>query len=129
MLINPDLLANPASVAFSAGFAILGVVVFVWPLLNVHRRLETEKGKRLRELNDRFEGVFAEFNLRLQSADYAAADRLNGTITSLDIQHKRISAIPTWPWKPETARIALTAIALPLMLMILQYFVLQALNR
>ncbi len=56
-------------------------------------------------------------------------DGLNATIASLEIQHKRISAIPTWPWKPETARIALTAIALPLMLMILQSFVLQALSR
>jgi hypothetical protein len=50
-------------------------------------------------------------------------------IASLDIQYRRINAIPTWPWRPETARIALTAIALPLMLMILQYFAFQALDR
>jgi hypothetical protein len=35
-------------------------------------------------------------------------------------------AIPTWPWKPETARLVLTAIALPLILTILQLLAAQA---
>jgi hypothetical protein len=129
MFLNPDLLANPASLGFSAGFTILAIAAFVWPLLGVHRRLEAEKARSLRKLNTRFEAVFAQFNQHLQAGEQGAADRLNGTIASLDIQHKRITAIPTWPWKPETARIALTAIVLPLMLMILQYLVFQALNR
>lgn len=129
MSLNPDLLASPASVAFTVGFTLLAVAVFVWPLLGAHRLMDSEKARLLRELNARFETVLAEFNRCIREQDYEAADQLNGMITSLDIQHRRISTIPTWPWKPETARIALTAIALPLMLMILQYFVLQALKR
>jgi hypothetical protein len=128
MSLNPDLLANPGSLGFAGAYTILATAVFVWPLWGVHRLIEMEKGRALREINDRFESVFARFNQLVLGDDYAAAERLSGTITSLEIQHKRISAIPTWPWSPETARIALTAIALPLMLMILQYFVLQALN-
>jgi hypothetical protein len=129
MLINPDLLADPVSLGFTGSYTTLAIAVFVWPLLGAHRSIEGEKVRALKDIALRFEAVFSEFNQRLQDGDYAAADRLNGTIASLEIQHKRISAIPTWPWRPETARIALTAIALPLMLMVLQYFVLQALNR
>jgi hypothetical protein len=65
----------------------------------------------------------------MRDDDYSAIERLNATIASLEIRHKRTSAIPTWPWRPETARWALTAIAIPLILSIVQFFVLQALNR
>ena len=129
MLINPELLADPVLIGYIMLFTILAVTVFVWPLWGVHRLMEREKARALREINQRFEALFAKFNQQIDDDDYTATAKLNGTITSLEIQHKRISAIPTWPWSPETARIVLTAIALPLMLMILQYFVLQALNR
>ena len=62
----------------------------------------------------------------LHDDDYAETERLYGTITSLEIKRKRISEIPTWPWRSETARFALTAIALPLILTILQLLVIRA---
>jgi hypothetical protein len=129
MLINPELLANPVSLGIAGAYSILSIGIFIWPQWGVHRLMELEKAKALREINQRLEALFAKFNQLIDDGDYAATEKLNGTIASLEIQHKRVSAIPTWPWSPETARIALTAIALPLMLMILQYFVLQALNR
>jgi hypothetical protein len=129
LLINPELLASLVSVGFTAALTVLAVTVFVWPLLGAHRRMEAEKARRLHDIDLQFEAVFAEFNQQLRDGDYSASKRLHETISSLEIQHSRITAIPTWPWKPETARVALTAIALPLILMIIQYFVLQALDR
>jgi hypothetical protein len=128
-LINPDLLADPVSLGIAVGFTILAISVFVLPLWGVHRLIEMEKARALREIDHCFEAVLAKFNQLVHDDDYAATEKLNGTIASLGVQYKRISAIPTWPWNPETARIALTAIALPLILMILQHFVLQALAR
>jgi hypothetical protein len=128
LLINPELLSSPASVAFSAALTALGIAVFVWPLLGAHRRMEIEKARMLHEIDAHFEAVFAELNQRLRDGDYSESKRLQETISSLDVQHRTITAIPTWPWKPEIARVALTAIALPLILMIVQYFVLQALD-
>ena len=110
-------------------FTILAVSVFVWPLWGVHRLMEMEKESLLHEIDLCFEAVFSKFNQLVQDGDYPAAARLDGTIASLEIQHKRVTAIPTWPWRPETARIALTAIALPLLLMIIQFFVQRALDR
>ena len=85
--------------------------------------MEGEKEKTLHNINLQFEDVFAKFNQRIRDEDYSAIEKLNWTISSLEIQHKRIIAIPTWPWKPETARFALTAIALPLILRVLQFLV------
>ncbi len=128
MLINPELLGDPMSLGFAVLFTILAIAVFVWPLWGVHRLMEIEKARALREIDRRFEAVFSEFNQFVHDDDYAATERLNGTIASLEIQHRRITAIPTWPWRPETARFAVTAIALPLILTILQFLAVLALD-
>ena len=129
MLINPELFQDPLIIAIILMFTLLAVAVFVWPLYGVHRRMEKEKRKAMHEINLCSEGAFSKFNELIQDGDYSSAEKLHGVISSLDIQQRRINDIPTWPWKTETARIVLTAIALPLVLMIIQYFVLQALER
>ena len=91
--------------------------------------MQAEKETTLHEIDLRFEAVLAKFNERIDDGNFADAEALNGMIAGLEIQHRRISAIPTWPWRPEVARIVLTAIASPLILMIVQYFVFQALSR
>jgi hypothetical protein len=129
MLFNPELLAEPISVGFASSFTVLAVAVFIWPLLGAHRLLTKEKERALHEIDLRFEAVFAKFDQHLHDDDYAETERLYGTITSLEIKLKRISEIPTWPWRSETARFALTAIALPLILTILQLLAVQAFGR
>jgi hypothetical protein len=126
MLINPDLLADPVSLAFVGLFTALAIGVFVWPLYGTHRLMEMEKGRMLHEVDLQFEAALSMYSQSFREDDYAALERLNPTINSLEIQHRRIMAIPTWPWKPETARLVLTAIALPLILTILQLLAAQA---
>lgn len=127
--INPDLLTNPISLGFSGAVTILAVAVFVWPLLGAHRLMQTEKERVLHEIDLHFEAAFARIDRRFSVDDYSAYEGLNRTIASLEIQRSRIMAIPTWPWRPETARIVLTVVVLPLVLTIIQFFVLQALGR
>ncbi len=129
IVINPELLADPLIIGYALLITALAVAVFVWPLWGAHRLMQAEKEKILHEIDQRLEAAFSKFNQMFQEDDYAATDRLNGVIASLETQYERINAIPTWPWSAETARLALTAIALPLILMIIQSFVLQALNR
>ncbi len=120
MLINPDLLSDPVSVGFLGAFSVLAAVVFVWPLFGAHRLIETEKQSALHEIDLRFEDVISRFNDAVGDRDYGTVEGLNGIIASLEIQQRRIAAIPTWPWRPETAQWALAAIALPLILTVLQ---------
>lgn len=128
MLINPELLFDPILFANVAVYSLIAIIVFVWPLWGVHRIIDQEKRKVLHANDLRFEALLAKFNRHVDDGDYAASDKLHGTITSIDIQQKRIHAVPTWPWRSETARLVLTAVALPIMLMILQYFIFQALD-
>jgi hypothetical protein len=129
MLMNPELFSDPVILGIILAITILVISIFVWPLWGVHKLLEEKKEGTLREIDLRFESVFLEFNQHFDDHDFKATERLNETIASLEIQYKRIKSIPTWPWRSETARFALTAIALPLVLMVIQYFVQQALGR
>jgi hypothetical protein len=126
ILINPELLVDPITIGFVVIISLLAVAVFVWPLYGVHRRMETEKEKMLNDLDLHFEAAFAEFNQGLRNRDDAAIERQNGVIASLETQHNRIKAIPTWPWKPETVQFVITAITLPMILAILQVIIEQA---
>ena len=121
MLINPDLLSDPVILGIMTGMTFLALFVFGWPLYGVHRRMTMAKDRMLHEIDLLFEQVFSQFNQSIQDRDDPTTERLNGIIATLGIQHRRISEIPTWPWKPETARFAFTAIALPLILAVLQY--------
>jgi hypothetical protein len=128
MLINPDLLQVPLSLGMMVPFAILPIAVFVLPLVGAHRLMEMEKERMLHDIDRQFEAVFAMFNQRLHEEDYAAIEGLNGTISSLEIQHRKIKDIPTWPWRPETIGSVIAAIALPLVLRFIQFLVDQALS-
>ena len=121
--INPDLLLDPMSISFGVAFTIAAIFVFAWPLYGINRLIEEEKEKTLRDIDLRFEAAFLAFNQRLEENDEAAVEKLNGTIASLDMQHRKVEEIPTWPWKPGTARNVLTAIALPLVLMVIRFVV------
>jgi len=129
MIINPELLGNPFGLVMTVLFTIMAVAVFVWPLVGAHRLMETEKERMLHDIDLHFEALFAKFNQRFHDDDYSEIERLNGTISSLEIQHRKIKAIPTWPWTPGTAGSVLAAIALPLVLMIIQLLVEQAFDR
>ena len=129
MLINPELLTDLVLVGIIIIFTIISVSLFLWPLWGIHRIINREKSKVLHEMDFRFEAVALRFNHHLDGGDYDSADRLNGIINSLDIQRKRVSDIPTWPWRSGTTRLILTAIALPLIMMFLQYFILRAIPR
>ena len=129
MLINPELLTDPASLVFVAMATILAILVFVWPLYGIHRLMKASKEGALQEIESRFGAAFSEFNQLFDGKDDTSRVQLNGTIVSLEIQRRRIEAIPVWPWRPEAIRSVLTVVGIPLVLAILQVILEQALGR
>lgn len=129
LVINPDLLGDPVILVFTGAVTLLAVVVFVAPLLSAHRLMAAEKDRLRNELDRRFETAFAEFNEAFGHDDYDAVNHLNGGIASLETQQRKLNEIPTWPWKPETARFIFSAIALPLVISALRFLVERAFSQ
>lgn len=119
--LNPGLSTEPISWAIVVPITGLAIATFVWPLLGIHRLLVEEKGRLLDECSLRLEAIIAELHDRVDSERLEGMDDLNKTIASLEIELNLLEGIPTWPWQPETVRLLITALALPLGLWLAQY--------
>jgi len=121
MAINPELWGELISMAIVLPITVLAFAAFIWPLLGIHRLLEEGKGRLLDECSIRVETAIAELHRRVDSGGLEGMDDLNNTISSLEIEQNLLERIPTWPWRPETVRLLITALALPLGLWFIQY--------
>ncbi len=120
----PDMLSEPLGIGFGIFYAIVAAVTFVWPLLGIHRRLVEEKQRLLRECSRRLEATIAELHSRVDAGELHSREQLHDTLAGLEIEWSALTRIPTWPWKPETLRGLITALLLPVVVLLLQ-FVLQ----
>lgn len=106
--------AGDAMVAGS--FNLGGLATFVWPLWGAHRLLQNEKAQRKRAVARRMEAITDELHSRLDSRDLKEMDRLKDGLDSLVIERSVLDKVSTWPWEPETARVMITAVLLPMIL-------------
>ena len=121
MALNPELWGELISMAIVLPITVLAFAAFIWPLVGIHRILEEGKGRLLDECSMRVETAIAELHRRVDSGGLEGMDDLNNTISSLEIEQNLLERIPTWPWRPETVRLLITALALPLGLWFIQY--------
>ena len=124
--INPGLLADPIAIAIIVIITALALVVFVLPMMGVHRLLVEEKARMQNEAALRFEAIVGELHQRIDSGNLEVMDALNDAISSLKVERDALKAAPTWPWPPETVRLLITALALPLGLWLIQFLVQRA---
>ncbi len=120
----PGLLYQPVGIGFGIFYAIVAAVTFVWPLLGIHRRLVEEKQRLLRECSQHLATTIAELHSRVAAGELHSREQLHDTLAGLEIEWSALTRIPTWPWKPETLRGLITALLLPVVVLLLQ-FVLQ----
>ena len=127
LALNPSLLQDLITVGYMLPITAVALAAFIWPLLGVHRLLGEEKGRWLGEAAQRFEAAIAELHRRMDDGKLEGMDGLNKAMACLEIERKALGGIPTWPWEPETVRLLITALALPLGLWIAQYVLQRAL--
>lgn len=125
-LISLTLLLFPYPVTDTRAMAsyllqlLLSLLAFVLPLWNTHQRLEAEKRRLQSEVERRLEGMLQQMHHHLDDFDaQAVAERKTG-VESLLLERQVLNAIPTWPWQPNTLKALLTALILPLLLLLAQ---------
>ena len=118
--LNPGMLRDPVALAIALPITLLGVAIFVWPVLGIHRLLVNEKERLLEECSQRLEAATVELHQRVDGGQLEGMMDLNMAIGGLEIEHQAVSRIPTWPWQPETLRLLATALILPLVLLLAQ---------
>lgn len=113
------------------GSAVLGIYLiislialcsFLLPQIGIHRLQNEEKDRLLDEANKRYESAVSQLHGYVDDENYDNVANLTTAIGSLEQEIKTLEKIPTWPWEPETFRWLITAMVLPLMVWIAQYF-------
>ena len=126
---EPQLSEHTVSIVWGATFGVIAVATFAWPLLGIHQRIVEEKERVIREGSQRLEAVISELHRRVDDCELLSMDDMNKAIASLEIEQRILSAVPTWPWQPETVRLVATALLLPLILWISQFILQTTMGR
>ncbi len=104
------------------GVPIVAAVVFVVPLLGMHRRLEAEKERLESAADGRMRGLLAELNEAIDARATDGVTALDATISALRHEREILAKLPTWPWSTVTVRGFGSALLLPIALFLIQRF-------
>lgn len=111
-----DLTGNVVSVSVFVTLNTLGVVAFIAPLFGIHRMLENKKAAALCRASERLHIVLADLHSHIDGRSYTELDPVNKAIVGIKEEIALLEKVATWPWKPETVRLLITAILLPIVL-------------
>jgi hypothetical protein len=84
--------------------------------------LAKEKAQWLDQISLRVEAVFTQIHERIDAGELEEVEELTKVISVLESERETLESISTWPWQPETLRALVTALLLPLLLWVIQYF-------
>lgn len=120
LLVFPLDLANTLMLAVLGSQVVLALAAFVLPLRFVNYHLVSEKRRLLAEHHQRVESTLARLHQSLDQNDLSEIERLNDAIAGLNAEREILVKIPTWPWNTGTLTGFLSAIVLPIILLLLQ---------
>jgi hypothetical protein len=123
-----DFLVNPPTpgvalpyFAVAGASLVLMLAAFLLPLLGMHQRLAAEKARLEAEVNEGVELAYRGLQKQVRSKSYEQVDSLEKSLSGLLRMREIVGRLSTWPWQPETLRGMLAAVALPMVLWLIQY--------
>ena len=123
VLAFPSSLENVAAAAYIFGINLPAtLVIFVYPLYGMHGRMIEEKQRLLQASGTRIHAALETLHSDSGGRRSSNPDP-HRRLTALMEEEAYLRKIPTWPWEPGTLTAVLTAVFLPLMLVVAQQVV------
>ncbi len=120
--VNPETFTNLPLIVLNAVILVLSAACFVLPLEGMHRRIVVEKRRLEWDVNQRLKAIVGHLYESIDGLALGDADEVNKTISSLLAARDLMARIPTWPWRPETFTAFFSALALPVVVFLIQMF-------
>lgn len=111
-----------ASIIPMLGFNLIGVAIFLVPLLGLHARLEDVRSAELDKVTGGLERVVDELARRSRELELADIDPLVKSIGSLIAAREMLLKAQTWPWRPGTFNLFVSLFGAPIVLFVLTRF-------
>jgi hypothetical protein len=123
LLVNPSVqISHPVVLVIYLIISAIALTAFLLPQLGIYRLQTAEKKILLDEVNQRFKATMGEIHKHVDKGIFDEATNFNDTLSALSNERETINQISTWPWQPETLRWLFTAMVLPLLMWVAQYF-------
>jgi hypothetical protein len=103
-------------------FATLGAIAFFSPMIGVHRLLKTKKDQLEDESSIQIERAVVDLLSEAKNGNHDAISDREKVLSSLEKARETIDKISTWPWQADTLRRVVAALALPIALWLIQFF-------
>jgi hypothetical protein len=120
LLMLPLDLAKGPILAIFALQVVLALAAFVLPLRFVNQHLVTEKRRLLAKLDLRVASTLDRLHHCLDENESGAEEQLYYALTGLQAERDILMGIRTWPWRTATLTGFLSAIGLPIALLLIQ---------
>jgi len=101
----------------------IAIMVFVFPLLDIHNRIQAKKEMALEENGEIIQQTIDAMHARLAAKKLKASEDFNHGISGLTKVRDEIAKISPWPWESGTLRAFLSAILLPVILIVIQQLI------
>lgn len=125
-LLGLTLLLFPLDLAKGMTLIVLGFQVvialaaFILPLRYVYYHLVLEKRRLLGELNRQIEATLKRLHHSLEKEEVDGASQIGNALMGLNSEREILLGISTWPWLTGTLTSFLSAVFLPIVLLLVQ---------
>ena len=102
------------------GVPAVGAAVFLLPMLGMHNRLAAEKERLQTRADERLRSLLSDLNAAVDERELGRADAVQKLLAAHQAQREVLSHLPTWPWSVGTLRGFLSALALPIVIFLIQ---------
>lgn len=111
-----------SAIFFTALNTVMAILVFLLPLLGIHRKLAKVKQRVSRENNHVLNSTLRKLHNRSERSQLDEMPLIQSQVGALMQFRREIDQVSTWPWKPQTLRSFITAISLPIVIWLIQQY-------
>lgn len=109
-------ITDPSLLAFYFALLLIGVFIFVLPLISIRNRIRKEKKQKLLEVNQSIKHTLDQVSENIQAGELAKMGELNMTLSVLEKKKSILKGISSYPWSPGTLKSFFSTILLPLLI-------------
>lgn len=123
LLLIPSSTLDPKILLYEITLVPIGLIMFVMPLWEAHRRLVEDKRKLQSNNDHKLEMTLDQLHQCLETNDNNRMVFLNKAMSSLVIEQDILDKLPTWPWRKGLLTGVASAIFFPTFLLIIQLLI------
>lgn len=112
--------SDPSLFAFYFGMVLLGIIIFIMPLMSMRARIRKEKKQKLLDTDQDIRHTLDEVRRFMQTDDLTRMGEFHTTLNVLEKERGIIKGISSYPWDPGTFKSFFSTILIPILIWLIR---------